>query len=90
MAKQNWLSKKESARRTLLNNLADKLPGTYATKYGITADELTGLATSGSGSTGFWTPSKPSARRPRATPPSATPSVTAKAPPPARSPCRPP
>jgi len=43
MAKQNWFPKKESARRTLLNTLADKLPGAYATKYGITADELTTL-----------------------------------------------
>ena len=43
MAKQNWFPKQESARRTLLNNLADKLPGAYATKYGITADELTTL-----------------------------------------------
>jgi hypothetical protein len=40
MAKQNWFPKKESARRTLLNNLADKLPGAYANKYGITAGEL--------------------------------------------------
>ncbi len=40
MAKQNWFPKKESDRRTLLNNLADKLPGAYATKYGITTDEL--------------------------------------------------
>lgn len=43
MAKQNWFPKKESDRRTLLNNLADKLPGAYATKYGITTDELTTL-----------------------------------------------
>jgi hypothetical protein len=43
MPKQNWFPKKESDRRTLLNNLADKLPGTYATKYGLTADELTTL-----------------------------------------------
>lgn len=43
MAKQNWFPKKESDRRTLLNNLADKLPGAYATKYGLTADELTTL-----------------------------------------------
>ena len=43
MAKQSWFPKKESDRRTLLNNLADKLPGAYATKYGITAGELTTL-----------------------------------------------
>lgn len=41
MAKQNWFPKKESDRRALLNNLADKLPGAYATKYGLTAEELT-------------------------------------------------
>ena len=44
MAKQNWFPKKESDRRALLNNLADKLPGAYATKYGLTAEELTTLS----------------------------------------------
>jgi len=45
MAKQFWFPRKESDRRTLLNNLADKLPGDYATKYGITAAELDTLET---------------------------------------------
>lgn len=43
MAKQPWFPRKESDRRTLLNNLADKLPGSYATKYAITSGELTTL-----------------------------------------------
>ena len=40
MAKQTWLSRKEADRRTILNHLADQLPGALATKYGITAAEL--------------------------------------------------
>ena len=40
MAKQTWLPRKEADRRTILNHLADQLPGTLATKYGITAAEL--------------------------------------------------
>ena len=40
MAKQNWFPKKEADRRALLNTLADKLPGNYANKYGITDAEL--------------------------------------------------
>jgi hypothetical protein len=43
MAKQTWLPRKEADRRTVLNHLSDQLPGTYATKYGITAGELTTL-----------------------------------------------
>ena len=43
MAKQPWLPRKESDRRTVLNHLADQLPGAYATKYGLTAGELTTL-----------------------------------------------
>ena len=43
MAKQFWFPRKESDRRALLNNLADKLPGAYATKYGLTAGELTSV-----------------------------------------------
>ncbi len=43
MAKQFWFPRKEADRRTLLNNLADKLPGAYATKYAITSGELTTL-----------------------------------------------
>ena len=40
MAKQNWLPRKEADRRTAVNNLADKLPGAYATQYGLTTGEL--------------------------------------------------
>lgn len=43
MPKQSYLPAKEADRRTLLNNVADKLPGAYATKYGITSGELTTL-----------------------------------------------
>ena len=43
MAKQNWLPRKEADRRTAVDNLADKLPGAYATKYGLTTGELTTL-----------------------------------------------
>ena len=45
MAKQFWFPRKESDRRTLLNNLADKLPGAYATKYGLSTGELDTLET---------------------------------------------
>ena len=40
MAKQTWLPRTQPDRRTVLNHLADQLPGTYATKYGITSGEL--------------------------------------------------
>ena len=43
MAKQTWLPRTQPDRRTVLNHLADQLPGTYATKYGLTAGELTTL-----------------------------------------------
>ncbi len=43
MAKKTYLPRTEAGRRQFLNNAADKLPGAYATKYGITADELSAL-----------------------------------------------
>ena len=43
MAKQPWLPRKESDRRTVLNHLADALPGALAAKYGLTLDELIAL-----------------------------------------------
>ena len=45
MAKQYYLPNSEAGRRTLVNTLADNLPGAYATKYGIPAEDLTALAT---------------------------------------------
>ena len=35
MAKKPYLPRSEAGRRQFLNNLADKLPGAYAAKYGI-------------------------------------------------------
>ena len=43
MPKQYYLPASETGRRTLVNTLADNLPGAYATKYAISADDLTAL-----------------------------------------------
>lgn len=43
MAKKTYLPPTEATRRGWLNNLDDKLPGAYATKYGISSTDLTHL-----------------------------------------------
>ena len=43
MPKQYYLPTSESARLTLVNTLADNLPGPYATKYNIPSGDLTKL-----------------------------------------------
>ncbi len=43
MPKQYYLPRSESDRRTLVNALADNLPGAYAAKYAIAAADLTAL-----------------------------------------------
>ncbi len=40
MAKKTYLPVKEADRKTFLGNLDDTLPGTLATKYGVTSAEL--------------------------------------------------
>ena len=43
MPKKYYLPRSEADRRTLVNTLADNLSGAYATKYGISSDDLTAL-----------------------------------------------